>query len=271
MLFGVSMLLSILNMMQSVFSSFKINLFSRKKCFVHSITILPCFIMCEKSNIDDDITTADILAQAMIYLVGGFDTISRNLDFLCYELALNKSVQDRLRKEIMEFKGATNCKLTYESISKLKYMDSVLSETLRKYPVMSGTDRICTKPYVIEPAGPGENPLVIEKDTVVWLPVYSLHHDPKNFENPEVFDPERFSEENGHSVDPYTYIPFGVGPRNCIGARFSILNVKAMVFHLLSNFELFPSKKTKIPLKWRKNTFFIVPSSDICIEIRRVK
>lgn len=52
---------------------------------------------------------------------------------------------------------------------------------------------------------------------VFLIPIYGLHHDPKHFPDPEKFDPERFSEENKHNIAPNTYLPFGVGPRNCIG------------------------------------------------------
>lgn len=64
----------------------------------------------------------------------------------------------------------------------------------------------------------GEKHLRIEKDVTVWVPVYSLHHDEKYFPNPDRFDPERFSDENKENIVPFTYLPFGAGPRNCIGA-----------------------------------------------------
>ncbi|KAG5876878.1 hypothetical protein JTB14_007454 [Gonioctena quinquepunctata] len=221
-------------------------------------------------NGKDNITNADILSQAVIFLVGGLDSVSKLLQFMCYELAVNKNIQDRLRAEILLTKDADEGKMTYDSLNKMKYLDMVISETLRKYPVMSATDRICTKRYVIQPVDPTEKPLVIEKGSLLWIPIYSLHNDPKKFENPDHFDPERFSDENKDKIDPYAYIPFGAGPRNCIGARFSILNVKALIFHLLMSFELLPTKQNPGPLKYHKRSAFITPDEDISLKLRQL-
>jgi cytochrome P450 len=80
------------------------------------------------------------------------------------------------------------------------------------YPAIPMTDRKCTKSFKIP-----ELELKIEPGTVISLPIYALHHDPEYFPDPERFNPERFSEENKHKIQPFTNIPFGVGPRNCIG------------------------------------------------------
>jgi hypothetical protein len=85
-------------------------------------------------------------------------------------------------------------------------------ETLRKYPPVPGLNRICTKDYKV----PGSN-IMIKKDTKVWIPVLGLQRDPEFYPDPEKFDPERFSEENKNERHPYTFIPFGEGPRVCIG------------------------------------------------------
>lgn len=78
-------------------------------------------------------------------------------------------------------------------------------------------DRLCQQDYTI----PGTN-FVIEKGTPVFIPMFGLHYDKKYFSNPEVYDPERFNEENKHKLPSYTYLPFGDGPRNCIGKYFSL-------------------------------------------------
>ena len=57
----------------------------------------------------------------------------------------------------------------------------------------------------------------MKKGEFVWIPIYALHHDPKYYPDPSRFDPERFSDDNKASIDPVTYLPFGIGPRNCIG------------------------------------------------------
>lgn len=85
-------------------------------------------------------------------------------------------------------------------------------ETLRKYPPIPGAPRVCTKDYTI----PGTN-ITVEAGTHFSIPIMGIHHDPEYYPNPEVFDPERFSEENKAKRPPYTHVPFGDGPRICIG------------------------------------------------------
>ena len=98
----------------------------------------------------------------------------------------------------------------------------VLNEALRMYPVLPWLDRIAENDYNF----PGTN-LTIKKGTPVILPMKSMHMDPKYFPNPEKFDPERFSEENKKTIQPYTYFPFGEGPRNCIGKTAKFILIEA--------------------------------------------
>lgn len=84
-------------------------------------------------------------------------------------------------------------------------------EVLRKYPALTNLQRVCNKDYKL----PGGE--VLEKGTVIFISVIGLHHDPKLFPDPEKFDPERFNKENIKNVLPYSYLPFGEGPRICIG------------------------------------------------------
>jgi cytochrome P450 family 6 len=88
----------------------------------------------------------------------------------------------------------------------------VLSETLRMYPSLPNLIRVCTKPYTI----PGTT-VLIEKGTPVIIPIYAIHRDELYYSDPERFDPERFTEYNKEKRPAYTYLPFGEGPRICIG------------------------------------------------------
>lgn len=84
---------------------------------------------------------------------------------------------------------------------------------------------------------------------MLWIPIMGLHRDEKYYSNPERFDPERFNDENKTNITPYSYLPFGTGPRNCIGSRFALLEMKLLLFHLIEKFEIVPIAKTQIPLK----------------------
>lgn len=86
-------------------------------------------------------------------------------------------------------------------------------------------DRMCVKEYTIESTNPGEMTLTIPKGMQVLIPTRAIHYDPKYFPNPNRFDPERFSEQNKHSIVTGSYMPFGVGPRNCIGRTSKLLEI----------------------------------------------
>lgn len=90
----------------------------------------------------------------------------------------------------------------------------VVSETLRRWPPGAFTDRLCLKDYHFDD---GNLSFTIEKGQQLWISFSALHHDPNYFPDPLKFDPERFSDENKHNIQPGTYVPFGFGPRNCIG------------------------------------------------------
>lgn len=111
------------------------------------------------------------------------------------------------------------------------------------------TDRVCVKDYDVNVDG---KTFTIEKDKVIMIPVFAFHRDPKYFPNPMKFDPERFSDENKHNIDPDTYLPFGIGPRNCIGSRFALMELKTIFYYLLKNFRFEVTAKTQIPLEFAK-------------------
>jgi cytochrome P450 family 6 len=92
----------------------------------------------------------------------------------------------------------------------------MFTETLRKYPILPFLDRFCSRDYPLRsPSGCGT--VIIPKGTGVYIPVLALHHDPQYFPDPDKFDPERFTEENKHNRPNCVYLPFGEGPRTCIG------------------------------------------------------
>ncbi|XP_072397933.1 cytochrome P450 9e2-like [Diabrotica undecimpunctata] len=224
-----------------------------------------------KSEIKTDITNEDIVAQALVFFFAGFDSSSTLMSFLGYELCANPDIQESLREEVKETMENCNGKLSYEALVNMKYMDMVVSECLRKWPAMPTLDRLCTKPYTIQPVLPEEQPVQLKPGDIVSLPIYSIHHDPELFPDPETFDPERFSEENKADIKPYSYMPFGLGPRNCIGSRFALLETKILFFYILRYFKIVPIEKTDIPIKLDKNVFQFVPSKGITVGFERIK
>lgn len=134
---------------------------------------------------------------------------------------------------------------------------------MRLWPSFVGVDRVCVKPYIIQPTTPDEKPVQLDVGDAFVLPIYPLHRDPQNFPNPDRFDPERFSEENKYNIKPYSYIPFGAGPRSCIASRFVLMEAKTIFFHLLSKFNIVVTEKTEIPVKLNKKHFGLTPQNGI--------
>lgn len=157
----------------------------------------------------------ELVAQCFLFFVAGFDTTSTTISLTAYELARQPEIQDKLYAEVIETNARLHGKrVTYEDLQAMKYMDQVVTETLRFWPPAPITERVCVKDYVYDD---GTLHFLIKKGTMLMIPIYPIHHDPEFYPDPEKFDPERFSDANKHNVRSGTFIPFGMGPRFCLG------------------------------------------------------
>ncbi|XP_055693821.1 probable cytochrome P450 9f2 [Lutzomyia longipalpis] len=201
------------------------------------------------------ITDDEILAQCLTFFMAGFSTTNICMCFTAHELAINQDIQKTLLAEVDATTQALGGKpLTYEAVQNMQYLDMVVSESLRLWPPIPTSNRECTKPYRIEVDGTSYSIAVGE---LIYIPIVAIHHDPKYFPNPFSFDPERFNEQNKRNIIPYSYLPFGAGPRNCIGSRFALMEIKAILYYLLTKFTFEASEKTQIPIKMAKLQFFV--------------
>lgn len=87
------------------------------------------------------------------------------------------------------------------------------------YPPLTTLSKACSESFTLPPSNNNSKPLKVEEGTPITIPVYSLHNDEKYFPNPQCFDPDRFSSENNNNIVKYSYLPFGEGPRICVGKR----------------------------------------------------
>ncbi|XP_070151623.1 cytochrome P450 9e2-like [Polyergus mexicanus] len=215
-----------------------------------------------------NMTLDDIVSQAFIFFFAGFETSSTLMCFIAHELAINRDIQDRMWEEVQQHLAEDN-EISYESLSKMTYMDMVINETLRKYPPVIFTDRLCIKNYELPPSQPDCKSVIVESGSIMVISVYGLHHDSKYFPDPDKFDPERFSEENKHNIVPYTYLPFGHGPRKCIGNRFALMETKILIAHLLQKFILKKTEKTVEPVVYDKRDFNPTPEGGFWIGLEK--
>nr|WDY85978.1 cytochrome P450 6HY4 [Pagiophloeus tsushimanus] len=177
------------------------------------------------------VNTQEIINEAFLFYLAGFETSSSTMTFALFELARNPDIQEKLRTDILTTLEKHGGNITYDAVMEMEYLDKVIKEALRRYPVVSMLPRICTKKYTL----PDSN-IVIEKGTRVHIPIIGIQMDPEYYPNPERFDPENFSPENKAKRPDFTWIPFGEGPRQCIGLRFGIMQSKVGIVSLLKDF-----------------------------------
>ncbi|KAM4748578.1 thromboxane-A synthase [Rhinophrynus dorsalis] len=183
----------------------------------------------------------EILGQAFIFLIAGYETTCSLLSFATYLLAVHPSCQEKLLREVDEFTRKHDI-ADYNTVNDLPYMDMVISETLRMYPPAFRFAREAARDCTVM----GQRILA---GTVVEIPIGCLQNDPRFWPEPEKFNPERFTAEEKKKRHPFVFLPFGAGPRSCIGMRLAILEAKITLFRILQKFRFQTCPLTQIPLQ----------------------
>uniref|UniRef100_A0A671U5U3 Cytochrome P450, family 3, subfamily A, polypeptide 65 n=1 Tax=Sparus aurata TaxID=8175 RepID=A0A671U5U3_SPAAU len=186
------------------------------------------------------LTDHEIISQATMLLFAGYETSATTLVLLAYSLARNPEVMKRLQVEI-DSTFPNKGPVQYEALMQMEYLDSVVSECLRLYPPAARLERVAKETVKV-------NRITIPKNMLVIIPIYALHHDPELWPEPEEFKPDRFSKQNKQNINQYTYLPFGFGPRNCIGMRFALVMLKLALVEVLQNYSFSVCEETEIPL-----------------------
>ncbi|CAD7087170.1 unnamed protein product [Hermetia illucens] len=189
------------------------------------------------------LTNADIREEVDTFMFEGHDTTTSAMSFTLYCLSRHPEVQNRAFQEICAVIGTDKNKpVTYRDLQDLKYLECVIKESMRLYPSVPIIGR-----KMIEDTKIGD--YIFPADSNVNVPIYVILKDPKLFPEPEKFDPDRHLLENSNDkTNPYSYIPFSAGPRNCIGQKFAMLEMKSTVSKMLRYYELLPMGPEPIPV-----------------------
>ncbi|XP_002730610.1 cytochrome P450 3A24-like [Saccoglossus kowalevskii] len=208
-------------------------------------------------------TKDEMLAQSLLFFLAGYETTSTLMSFVSYSLATNPEVQNKLHSEIDDIMSDSDDDddIGYETLKKMTYLDMVVTETLRMYPPAIRFDRECNEDVNISGVS-------IPKGMIVAVSIYAIHHDPEIYPEPEKFIPERFTKEEKEKRHPYAWIPFGAGPRNCIGMRFALMEAKIGLVRVLQKFTFEPCAETEIPPKLGK-LGFLTPPNGIKLSVKR--
>ncbi|KAJ0170115.1 hypothetical protein K1T71_014043 [Dendrolimus kikuchii] len=191
----------------------------------------------EKASLefDDDL----IMAQIFVFFAAGFETSSAATSFTLHQLAYHPKVQEKVQKEIDHVLSKHNGKLCYDAIKEMTYLEWTLKEAMRIFPLLGVLVRECARPYYFP-----EIDLKIDPGVKVFIPVIGFHTDPQYFTDPEEFRPERFHPDEFGTMQKQLYMPFGDGPRNCIGARLGLMQSVAGLAAILSAFTVEPAPET---------------------------
>ncbi|TMW50287.1 hypothetical protein DOY81_004639, partial [Sarcophaga bullata] len=188
------------------------------------------------SSIDGrPLNTQEIYEEVSTFIFEGHDTTTSGVTFAVYLLSRHLDVQQKVYEEqrkVME--GNLKRDATFQELAEMKYLDLVLKEAQRLYPSVPMISRMADKDYNI-------NGKIIPKNTPLNLFLMAMGYNENSFPDPYRFKPERFELANRANRNPFEYVPFSAGPRNCIGQKFAQLEIKTVVSKIVRNFEILPA------------------------------
>jgi len=181
-----------------------------------------------------------VTAQAVLFMLGGYSTTSNALTSCLFMLARHPDVQEKIYDLIMS-KMDQHEDICHEMIQDIPYLDQFMNEVMRMYPAAPVLERRCNKEVTY-------NGIHIKKDMFVSVSTHALHYSEEYYSDPETFDPDRWSPENKANMNPYAFMPFGLGPRNCVAMRFAQEEVKLILCVLVKQFRFFAVEETPMKL-----------------------
>ncbi|NP_001165987.1 cytochrome P450 4AB6 isoform X1 [Nasonia vitripennis] len=190
-------------------------------------------LLIAKQKDGNQIDDAGIREEVDTFIFEGHDTSAMAMCFAILLIAEHNDVQDRIRAEVKEVLEKSEGKMGVPEIQQLNYLELCIKESLRLYPSVPFISRGVTKDLHLKN-------YIVPKGTLIQINIFSLHRDPNFWPDPEKFDPDRFLPDRFQGRHPYSYIPFSAGPRNCIGQKFAMMELKAFIAHLISEFYLEP-------------------------------
>ncbi|XP_058460215.1 probable cytochrome P450 6a18 [Malaya genurostris] len=198
---------------------------------------------------EQKITKEELSGHCFSFVKFGLEPCNSVMKFCIYELARNPLIQDRLRSEIKH--SLNGMELDYKVATSMTYLSQVINETLRMYPPVDYLCRVSQSNSLNR----------IPSGALCVIPVYALHHDPDHFPVPEQFDPERFSPNGTQtSTHQFCYLPFGAGPRSCIGYQFGLMLIKIGIITLVRNFRFVPNGSAS-QIRFKPNSLRLSPAA----------
>nr|UEN71156.1 cytochrome P450 4AV17 [Meteorus pulchricornis] len=171
------------------------------------------------------------------FVFEGHDTTAMSIFFTILLLAEHKGIQSRARDEIDAALKESNGKMSIDVVQQFTYLERCIKESLRLFPSVPAISRKVVEDLQLKHC-------FLPKGTILNVQIFDVHRDPNFWPRPNVYDPDRFLPERIQGRHPFSYIPFSGGPRNCIGQKFAMLELKILTAGILHNFHLEPLEVT---------------------------
>ncbi|XP_063794996.1 cytochrome P450 4B1-like isoform X3 [Pseudophryne corroboree] len=194
-----------------------------------------------KDESGQGLSNEDLRAEVDTFMFEGHDTTASGISWILYCMAKYPEHQEKCREEIREVLGERNT-VEWEDLGKMPYTTLCIKESMRLYPPVPGVARELSQPITFCDGR------TLPKGTTIFLSIYTINRHPSMWEEPEVFNPLRFSAEEASNRNAYSFLPFSAGPRNCIGQNFAMNEMKVAVALTLQRFALSPDPDNE-PLK----------------------
>lgn len=202
---------------------------------IESDDLLNVFIKSYKDP-ESNLSLSDITNEILTLLLAGFETTANTLSFAICNINDNPKYLDLIKKESQQILSKRNDENFIELVSNAEICSSVIKETLRIFPPLWIQPRYCKKDSTID----GH---FFPQGSNIVLSSYPIHNNPKIYENPEKFIPERWTKDFEANLPRGSYFPFGMGSRKCIGDMFAMLEMKVILLNIFANFDLKTNKK----------------------------
>ncbi|KAE8742609.1 Cytochrome P450 CYP4, partial [Frankliniella occidentalis] len=187
----------------------------------------------------------DIQEEVDTFMFEGHDTTGCAITFILYALSVNPEIQEMAYREVTSVVGDETRHLTNQDLAQMKYLERVIKEGMRLYPSVPVFGRSIKEDLALEMDGKR----VVPAGATVAICPYVLHRKESLWPDPERFDPDRFLPENSVGRHAFAYLPFSAGPRNCIGQKFAMLEMKCVIARLLMELrfiEAYPGYKPEV-------------------------